>query len=52
VFLDPMIEGQIASENVAAHLLGRVRFAQGNPAAMLVIDGELADGRHSPAQLA
>ena len=39
VFLDPMVQGQIDSEHEAAHLLGRIRFAQANPAAMLVIDG-------------
>ncbi|MCT0227792.1 ferritin [Synechococcus sp. CS-1331] len=52
VFLDPMVQGQIASEHEAAHLLGRIRFAQANPAAMLVIDGELSEGKHAPASLA
>ncbi len=51
VFLDPLIQGQITSENEVAHLLGRVRFTQAQPAAMLIIDGELSDGKHSPAQL-
>ena len=52
VFLDPIIQGQLASENQAAHLLGRVRFAAGNPAALLVIDGELAAGQSAPTTLA
>ncbi|TGG90145.1 MAG: ferritin [Aphanocapsa feldmannii 277cV] len=52
VFLDPVVEGQIASENQAAHLLGRVRYAQNNPAAMLLIDGELSAGQHDPASMA
>jgi ferritin len=52
VFLDPLVQGQIASENEAAHLLGRVRFCRHDPAAMLVIDGELSDGRHAPATMA
>jgi ferritin len=52
VFLDPIVQGQIDSENEAAHLLGRIRFAQANPAAMLVIDGELSQGKHAPESLA
>lgn len=52
VFLDPIVQGQIDSEHEAAHLLGRIRFAQGNPAAMLVIDGELSDGKHTPESVA
>jgi len=52
VFLDPIVDNQVDSENEFAHLLGRARFAQGQPAAMLIIDGELADGHHSPAKLA
>ena len=51
-FLDPIIDGQVSAEDQAAHLLGRVRFAQGEPAAMLVIDGELSDGRHARGSLA
>lgn len=51
-FLDPLVDGQVDSENQFAHLLGRVRFAQNQPAALLIIDGELSDGKHSPAQLA
>ena len=41
VFLDPIIEDQIASENEFAYLLGRVKFAQCQPAALLIIDAEL-----------
>ncbi len=52
VFLDPVVQGQIDSENKAAHLLGRIRFAQGNPAALLVIDGELSADQQQPASLA
>jgi len=52
VFLDPIVDAQVESENGFAHLLGRVRFTQGQPAAMLIIDGELSDGKHSPAKLA
>jgi ferritin len=52
VFLDPIVQGQIEAEHQAAHLLGRVRYAQNNPAAMLVIDGELSAGQHAPASVA
>jgi ferritin len=52
VFLDPMIDGQVAAEHQFAHLLGRVRFCQGQPAALLIVDGELSDGQHDPAKLA
>lgn len=52
VFLDPMVQGQINAENEAAHLLGRLRFAQDNPAAMLVIDGELSADQHAPPSVA
>jgi ferritin len=52
VFLDPIIDSQVESENEFAHLLGRVRFAQNQPAAMLIIDGELSEGKHDPAKLA
>ena len=51
VFLDPIVDGQVDSENEFAHLLGRVRFAQNQPAALLIIDGELSDGKHEPAKL-
>jgi ferritin len=52
VFLDPIVQSQIEAENEAAHLLGRVRFSRNEPAAMLVIDGELSDERHQPASMA
>jgi ferritin len=52
VFLDPVVDAQIESENQFAHLLGRVRFAQSQPAALLIIDGELGNGKQSPAKLA
>lgn len=52
VFLDPIVQGQIDAEHEAAHLLGRIRLAQGNPAALLVIDGELGDGKHAPESVA
>lgn len=51
VFLDPLVDSQVASENTFAHLLGRVRFAQNQPAALLIIDGELSDGKHETAKL-
>ena len=51
VFLDPIVEGQIESEHQFAHLLGRVRFAGGQAAALLIIDGELAAGQHNPNYL-
>lgn len=51
-FLDPIVDAQVTSENRFAHLLGRVRFAQNQPAALLIIDGELSEGRHEPAKLA
>jgi ferritin len=52
VFLDPMVQGQIEAENQAAHLLGRVRFSRAEPAAMLVLDGELRDGGDQPGSIA
>jgi ferritin len=50
--LDPLIDGQVASENQFAHLLGRVRLAQHQPAALLIIDGELAADTTNPPSLA
>ncbi len=41
VFLDPVIQGQTSSEDEFAHLLGRVRFADNQPSAILIIDNEL-----------
>ena len=52
VFLDPLVQGQIAAENEAAHLLGRVRFGRLEAASMLLIDGELAAAQQSAAALA
>ena len=40
VFLDPIIELQLQSEHEFAHLLGRVRFADRQAAALLIIDNE------------
>ncbi len=51
-FLDPLVDGQVAAEHGLAHLLGRLRLAQGQPAALLILDAELANGQHSPASLA
>ena len=45
VFLDPLIEAQIQSEDQFAYLLGRVKFANGDPTALLVIDNELRAGQ-------
>jgi len=41
VYLDPVIEGQTSSEDEFAYLLGRVKFAQNQPSALLIVDGEL-----------
>lgn len=51
VFLDPLVDNQVASEHTFAHLLGRVRFSQNQPAALLIIDGELSDGKHETTKL-
>ena len=47
-----MVQSQIEAENQAAHLLGRVRYSQNEPAAMLVIDGELSANHRAPASVA
>jgi ferritin len=52
VFLDPIIQGQTDAEHQVAHILGRVRLARGNAAALLMIDGELSAGQSQPASLA
>jgi ferritin len=52
VFLDPIVDAQVDAESEFAHLLGRVRFCQGQPAALLIVDGELSKDQHSPAKLA
>ena len=43
VFLDPIIEGQIKSEDEFAHLLGKVKFAQSQPSALFIIDNDLTN---------
>ena len=52
VFLDPIVEGQRLSEHEAAYLLGRVKFAANQPAALLLIDAELREKAAAPATLA
>lgn len=52
VFLDPIVQTQIEAENEAAYLLGRVRFSRNEPAAMLVLDGELSGNRPAPGSMA
>ena len=42
VFLDPIIESQIKSEDEFAHILSKVKFANNNPSALLLIDEYLA----------
>ena len=51
VFLDPIMEGQIEAEHEFAHILGRVRFAGEQAAALLIIDTELANGNNTPYYL-
>ncbi|WP_413405335.1 MULTISPECIES: ferritin [unclassified Synechococcus] len=51
VFLDPIVDDQRLSEHKAAYLLGRVKFAAGNPAAVMIIDAELREGEAEPAKL-
>ena len=51
VFLDPMVEQQTQSEHEFAHLLGRVRFADHQASALLLIDNELDQGNNKPASL-
>ena len=41
VFLDPVIEEQIKSEDEMAYLLGKVKFANNDPSALFIIDNEL-----------
>ena len=42
VFLDPIVESQIKSEDQFAHILGKVKFSDGNPSAILIIDEYLS----------
>ena len=51
VFLDGVIDEQRNSEHEAAYLLGRVKFAANQPAALLIIDAELREGAAKPASL-
>ena len=41
VFLDPIIEAQTKSEDEFAHILGKVKFADKQPSALLLIDSDL-----------
>ncbi len=41
VFLDPIVEDQINSEDTFAYLSGKVKFSQNQPSALLIIDKEL-----------
>ena len=41
VFLDPIVDAQTKSEDEFAHLLGKVKFAQNQPSALLLIDSDL-----------
>ena len=41
VFLDPIVEDQIKSEDTFAYLSGKVKFAENQPSALLIIDKEL-----------
>ena len=41
VFLDPVIDEQIKSEDEMAYILGKVKFAKNDPSALLIIDNEL-----------
>ena len=41
VFLDPIVDAQTKSEDEFAHILGKVKFAQNQPSAILLIDTEL-----------
>ena len=41
VFLDPVIDEQIKSEDEMAYLLGKVKLANNDPSALFIIDNEL-----------
>ena len=41
VFLDPVVDEQIKSEDEMAYLLGKVKFANNDPSALFIIDNEL-----------
>ena len=42
VFLDPIVESQIKSEDEFAHILGKVKFSNENPSAILIVDEYLS----------
>ena len=42
VFLDPIVEAQIKSEDEFAHILGKIKFSGENPAALLFVDEYLS----------
>ena len=42
VFLDPIMEMQIKSEDEFAHILAQVNFSSNQPSAILIIDNELS----------
>ena len=41
VFLDPIVESQIKSEDEFAHILGKIKFSNNEPSAILLIDNDL-----------
>ena len=51
VFLDPVVDDQRNSEHEAAYLLGRVKYANNERAAMMIIDAELREEEAKPAKL-
>ena len=51
VFLDPVVDDQRISEHEAAYLLGRGKYANGERAAMMIIDAELREDEAEPAKL-
>jgi ferritin len=51
VFLDPVVDDQRVSEHEAAYLLGRVKYANNERAATMIIDAELREGEAKPAKL-
>ena len=51
VFLDPVVDDQRVSEHEAAYLLGRVKYANNERAAMMIIYAELREDEAKPAKL-
>ena len=41
VFLDPIVDSQVKSEDEFAHILGKVKFAKDQPSAILLINSDL-----------